>query len=397
MGLLARINVSILFAIGEWLNVPVPETFIGAGSRSKIGAWCKEHGYKRALIIMDKVVKETGIADKMLDSLNKVGVAYFIYDKVLPNPTVSMSKEAADIGKTNNVDVVIAIGGGSPIDCAKLTSAAITSKKTINNLIGILKVKQMPLPLIAIPTTAGTGSEVSAGAVISDDVTHMKSIMISPKIVPKLAVLDGETMTGLPKQWTAGTGFDALTHAVEAYIGFHYNADAKRNASEAVAAINKYLKRAYDNGSDIEARGALSLAAYKAGLAMNKCSLGYAHAFGHRLTGFYDLPHGMAVGMVLPHVINYNKKAAEKEFAELAVACDLGKDSEPKDVLADKFEKRIFELYDKLKLPKKCDKLKKSDYDQIVKEAFKETNATYGVPKYMTKKEAAELLDKILP
>jgi len=130
---------------------------------------------------------------------------------------------------------------------------------------------------------------------------------------------------------------------------------------------------------------------------MNKCSLGYAHAFGHRLTGFYDLPHGMAVGMVLPHVINYNKKAAEKEFAELAVACDLGKASEPKDVLADKFEKSIFELYDKLKLPKKCDKLKKSDYDQIIKEAFKETNTTYGVPKYMTNKEAAELLDKILP
>jgi alcohol dehydrogenase len=308
-----------------------------------------------------------------------------------------MSKEAATIGKTNNVDVVIAIGGGSPIDCAKLTSAAITSKKTINNLIGILKVKQMPLPLIAVPTTAGTGSEVSAGAVISDDVTHMKFIMISPKIVPNLAVLDGETMTGLPKQWTAGTGFDALTHAVEAYIGFHYNADAKRSASEAVAAINKYLKRAYDNGSDIEARGALSLASYKAGLAMNKCSLGYAHAFGHRLTGFYDLPHGVAVGMILPHVIKYNKKAAEKEFAELAVACDLGKDSEPIHVLAEKFEKNIFDLYDKLKLPKKCDKLKKSDYDQIMKEAFKETNATYGVPKYMTKKEAAELLDKILP
>lgn len=397
MGLFARINVSIMFAIGEWMNVPTPETFSGAGSRSKIGNWCKTYGYKRALIIMDKVVKEAGIADKIIDSLNKAGVAYFIYDKVLPNPTVSMSKEATAIGKTNNVDVVIAIGGGSPIDCAKLTSAAITSKNNINNLIGILKVKQMPLPLIAIPTTAGTGSEVSIGAVISDDVTHMKSIMISPKIVPKVAILDGETMTGLPQQWTAGTGFDALTHAVEAYIGFHYNADAKHNASEAVTAINKYLIRAYDNGSDIEARDALSLAAYKAGLAMNKCSLGYAHAFGHRLTGFYNLPHGLAVGMVLPHVIKYNKKAAEKELAELAIACGIGKDIEPKDVLADKFEKSIFELYDKLKLPKKCDKLKKSDYDQIIKEAFKETNVTYGVPKYMTRKEAAELLDTILP
>jgi len=397
MGLLTRIKMSMLLTGGELMKVPIPETFIGAGSRSRIGAWCKGNGYRRAIIIMDKGVKDLGIADKILDSLKKAEVTYCIYDNVLPNPTVNMSKEAATMGKNNNVDIVIAVGGGSPIDCAKLTSAAITSKKPINNLLGMMKVRQMPLPLIAVPTTAGTGSEVSMGAVISDDVTHMKSIMASPKIVPKLAVLDGETMIGLPKQLTAGTGFDALTHAVEAYIGFHYNADAKRNAAEAIAAINKYLKRAYDNGSDIEARDALALASYKAGLAMNKCLLGYAHAFGHRLTGFYDLPHGMAVGMFLPHVIQYNKKAAEKELAELAVVCGLGKASDPKDILAEKFEKSIFKLYDQMKLPRKCDKLKKSDYDQIIKEAFKETNSTHGVPKYMTKKEAAGLLDKILP
>jgi alcohol dehydrogenase len=173
MGLLARTKMRIFFAVAELLNTPIPETFTGAGSRSKIGAWCRQNGYKRALIIMDKIVRELGISDKTLDSLSKAGVTYLIYDDVLPNPTLSMSKKAATIGKTGSVDVVIAIGGGSAIDCAKLTSAAITSKKPVNKLLGMMKVRQMPLPLIAIPTTAGTGSEVSIWAVFREVVSHL--------------------------------------------------------------------------------------------------------------------------------------------------------------------------------------------------------------------------------
>jgi len=397
MSLIARIQVGMLFLIGKMLTIRVPETITGAGSREKIGAWCKAHGYQRALVIMDQVVKGLGIADKLLQSLDREGIEYVIYDGVQPNPTVGMAKAAAELGQRNRVDIIIALGGGSPIDCGKLTAAAITSKKSIEKLVGILKVRQEALPVIAVPTTAGTGSEVTVGAVISDDVTHSKTIMISPAIVPMLAVLDGETMIDLPPQWTAATAFDALTHAVEAYISAHKNADGAENATAAVSLINKYLGRAFENGGDVEARDTLSLAAYKAGLAMNKCSVGYAHAFGHRLTGFYDLPHGMAVGLFLPHVLEINRKAAQKELAELAVVCELGKADENPEALADRFIERVFELYRDVKLPQKCDQLKKSDYPAIIKEAFKETNATYAVPRYLTKQEATALLDKVLP
>jgi alcohol dehydrogenase class IV len=397
MGLIARIQVGTLFLVGKLLKVHVPETIAGGGSRERVGAWCKAHGCRRALVIIDQVVKNLGLADKLLESLDREGIEHVIYDGVQPNPTVAMAKAAAELGRQNRADIVVAIGGGSPIDCAKLAAAAITSKRPIEKLVGTLKVRQKPLPIIAVPTTAGTGSEVTVGAVISDDITHRKTIMISPAIVPVLAVLDGETMIDLPPLWTAATGFDALTHAVEAYISAQKNEDATENAGAAVSLINGYLARAFKDGNDVAARDALSMAAYKAGLAMNKCSVGYAHAFGHRLTGFYDIPHGMAVGLFLPHVLELNRKAAQKDLADLAVACELGKAGENPGELADRFIKRVFELYREVKLPQKCDKLKRSDYPAIIREAFRETNATFPVPRYLTRQEASALLDKVLP
>ena len=397
MNIIPRIRVFFLYRIGRLLKVPVPETITGAESREQVGAWCRAHGYQRALIIMDKVLRELGVADKMIQSLEKEGIDYLIFDGVLPNPTVGIAKSAASIGRKHQVEIVIAFGGGSPIDCAKLAAAAIPSKKSIEKLIGTFKVHRPPLPIIAVPTTAGTGSEVSIGAVISDDVTHEKGLMITPRIVPALAILDGETMAGLPPMWTAATAFDALAHAVEAYISATYHAEGAQNAREAVVLINRLLPRAFAEGSDLEARDGLSLAAFKAGLAMNKCGLGYAHSFGHRLTGYYDLPHGMSVGMFLPHVLDCNRQAAEKKLAELARACELGTKDDSPDILADRFIQRVFALYRDVELPEKCEQLKKSDYAAIITEAFQETNATYAVPRYLTREEAAALLDKILP
>ncbi len=395
MNVIAKLQVRLLFTVAKILKVRIPETITGSGSREKTGAWCREHGYGSALVIMDKAIGELGIADKMLNSLDREGITYVIYDGVQPNPTVEMAREASELGKKHKADIIIAFGGGSPIDCAKLTAAAITNKKSIEKLVGTLRVRKDPLPIIAVPTTAGTGSEVSLGAVISDDITHNKGLMLSPSIVPVLAILDGETMIDLPPLWTAATAFDALAHAVEAHISTQYNEEAVQNATQAVSLINKYLIRAFENGNDLEARDALSIAAYKAGLAMNKCSLGYAHSLGHRLTGLYDLPHGISVGMFLPHVLEFNRKAAEKELAELTIACELGTMDESPEVLTDKFIKRVSDLYCKVKLPEKCEKLKESDYKIIIKEAFKETNATYAVPRYLTKHEAAVLLDKV--
>ncbi len=227
MSVLARIQTGALFTVAKFLKLRVPETIAGAGSRAKVGAWCAEHGYANALVVTDASVIRLKIADKLFASLRKADVAYAIYDRVLPSPTVGMATQAAALGKSTGAQVVVAIGGGSVIDCAKLAAAAMTSSRKPKSPVGTLMVWRDPLPIVAIPTTAGTGSEVSVGAVISDDVTHKKSIMIAPRIVPVLAVLDGETMQGLPPQWTAGTVFDALTHACEAYISRHYDAGAE--------------------------------------------------------------------------------------------------------------------------------------------------------------------------
>lgn len=396
MSVLARIQTGLMFAAAKFIKVPVPETYTGAGSRARIGAWCRSRGRKMALVITDKPLMKLGIVKKILDSLDKEGIRYAVFDGVQPNPTMSITREAVALGKSKGADVVIAVGGGSAIDCAKLVAATLTSGKKPEKLLGMFKVWRKPLPLAAVPTTAGTGSEVSVGAVISDDSTHRKGIMISPFIVPRLAVLDSETMTGLPPHLTAATAFDALTHAVEAYIGRHFDAEAERDAREAVTLINTHLMAAFKKGKDLAARDALALAAYKAGLAFNKCSLGYCHAFGHQLTGYYDVPHGVAVGMFLPHILKFNLDAVEGKLARLAVACGLGAESEAGGELARKFVRRILDLQAAVKLPSKCDGLRRSDYARITKGAFREANATYAVPKYMSRGEAASLLDKII-
>jgi len=396
MNIIARIQTGLLFTAAKFIKVPVPETWTGAGSRGRIGSWCRSRGCRMALVITDKPVMKLGIAKKMFDSLKKEGIGWAVYDGVLPNPTVGMAREAVALGKAQGADAVIAVGGGSVMDCAKLVAAAMTSGKDPKKHVGKFRVWTKPLPLAAVPTTAGTGSEVSVGAVISDDVTHWKGLMITPAIVPRLAVLDGETMTGLPPHLTASTAFDALTHAVEAYIARNDDAVAERDAREAVSLINTHLMTAFKKGKDIKARDAMALAACKAALAFNRNSLGYCHAFGHRLTGFYDLPHGLAVGMFLPHVLEFSLDRVEGKLAKLAVACGLGSASEAAGALARKFVKRVFELYAAVKLPPKCDALKRSDYPQIIKEAFKEANATYAVPKYMSRRNAEALLDRII-
>lgn len=397
MKLLSTIRVKLLYIVSDHLRLPPTETLEGDGACEKIGDYCKKKGYTHALVVTDKEIMKLGVPCNMLTSLKQAGIAYTIYDGVLPNPTLRMSQEASMMGKKNKADIIIAFGGGSSIDCAKLTAATITNTKPIKKLIGILKVRKEPVPIIAVPTTAGTGSEISVGAVISDDATHKKSLMISPKIVPALAVLDGRTMVGLPPYLTAITGFDALTHAVEAFIGRHRHQEGKAHAKQAVVGIYRHLKRAFDTGSDIEARSALSLASYHAGKAMNKCGLGYAHAFGHRLTEFYDLPHGLAVGMVLPHVLDMSRKESQKSLSELAIACKLGDASEPERHLAEKFISWVSGLYRECGLPQKVDKLSRSDYHLIIKEAFQEADATYPVPRYFTKNDAYDLLDRLSP
>lgn len=387
----------MFFIAKRLLQIRVPETMTGAGTRASVGSWCRSRGLRNALVVTDTSILKLGIADKLLKSLKSANIESVIFDQVLPNLTLGMGASAAQVGKASQVDVVIALGGGSVIDCAKLASAAITNPGNPRKLLGKLKVKIDPLPIVAIPTTAGTGSEVTVGSVITDDQSHTKIIMVSPKIVPSLVILDAETMLGLPPAWTAGTAFDALTHACEAYISRIRDADGKTNAAEVVALIMKYLPVAVKDRSNIEARSALSQAAYKAGLAVNKCSLGYSHAIGNRLTDHYDVPHSVAVGMMLPHVLEYNLGVAEKRIADLAIRCGLGKPADGINVLAARFIQAVRDLAKEVNLPTQCEKLNFADYQAMITQAFQVANATYPVPRYMTRAEAAAMLDKVAP
>ena len=376
------------------MKLPIPEVIEGAGSREKVGAWCKKNNYNRVLIVTDQMMMKIGLLDKVVNSLEKEGIQYCIYDGVTPNPTIGECYEAMGLGMKNRVELVIGFGGGSPMDAAKFTAIGLATKKSPRKTIGMLKVDKV-LPILEIPTTAGTGSEVGIGAVISDDYTHGKYAMADTKLIPIACVYDEETLESAPAKLIAETTMDSLTHAVEAYISAVDSKEDMKRAEQSVAIINQYIMQAYENPEDMVAKKKLMEACHLSGVAFNRMGVGYAHGIGHRLTGFYDYPHGQAVSMILPYILSYNRNAAKKKFAKLAIVCELGNAEEEIEVLADKFIQRIYELRDALGIPKNCEKLRREDYDAIIKEAFQEVNTTYAVPKQMSKKDAVILLDEL--
>lgn len=395
MNIWAAIYTRLLIKAIILMKLPIPEVIEGAGSREKVGAWCKKHNYSRVLIVTDKIMIKLGLLDKVVNSLEKEGIEYCIYDGVTPNPSIGECYEAMGLGMKNRVELVIGFGGGSPMDAAKFTAIGLATKKAPRKTIGMLKVDKV-LPILEIPTTAGTGSEVGIGAVISDEYNHTKNAMADTKLIPVACVYDEETLESAPAKLIAQTTMDSLTHAVEAYISAVDSKEDMKRAEQSVAIINQYIIQAYENPSDMEAKKKLMEACHLSGVAFNRMGVGYAHGIGHRLTGFYDYSHGEAISMILPYILRFNRNIAKKKLAKLAVVCNLGTEAEDTIVLADKFINRICEFRDTFGIPKKCERLKREDYDAIIKEAFKEVNTTYAVPKHMTKKDAIALLDELI-
>lgn len=377
------------------MKVPIPEVMEGAGSRGLVGKWCKKNGYKSILIVTDQVIRELGLLDKMTQSLDEESIHYCIYDEISPNPSLGECYGAIGLGMRNQVDLVIGFGGGSPMDAAKFSAIGLKSKKSPEKMLGIMKVDKT-LPTLLIPTTAGTGSEVGLGAVISHDYNHTKNAMADPKIMPKACIYDEETLKSAPRKLIAETTIDSLTHAIEAYISAVDHKEDMIRAEQAVQLINDNILKAYNDSEDMTAKKQLMKACHLSGVAFNRMGVGYAHGIGHRLTGFYDYSHGEALSMILPYVLKYNRLAAKKKLAKLALNCGLGNEQEDVQDLADRFIIRIDEITKALNIPTKCQKLKIEDYDLIIKRSFKEVNTTYAVPKQMTKKEAKNLLDQLL-
>ncbi|WP_293000390.1 iron-containing alcohol dehydrogenase [Nevskia sp.] len=380
------------------LTFRTPELFSGAGSSLQL---C-EHiatrtDVKSLLIVTDAMLVKIGLLNPMLDKLKSLGISTVIYDGVLPNPTIEQIETGLTMLKSAGCTAILAIGGGSSIDAAKVIAARARNPHKIVHMAGLMRVFFKPMPLYAVPTTAGTGSEVTIAAVVSDPSTTRKFAIMDPKLVPIGAALDGALMAGLPPHITSATGMDALTHAVEAYISRNHTPMTDAEALEATRLIMQNLPAAVATGSNIEARQNMAVASFKAGVAFTTAGVGYVHAIAHNFGAYYHLPHGLANAIILPYVLDFSKPDCAERLAKLAEVSGLKQGGESDAVLADRFIAHIRKLNAEFGIPTQVDKLKASDIPAITDKALAEAHWTYAVPRYMDKAECEAFVAQMLP
>ena len=346
---------------------PGPKVVSGADSAKKIPEVLKELNVNKVMIVTGPTVGRT-IVPPIAENLERHGIGYTIYDQVEANPSVKTVEAIRAQYLENGCDGFLAIGGGSPMDAAKAAAARVAKPNTpIGKMAGLMKVMIKVAPIVAVPTTSGTGSEVTMGAVISDHDERHKYAIMDPNLVPKYAVLDPKLTVSMPKFVTATTGIDALTHAVESYVTWAYNNNASnRNAEEAVVKIFRNLKRAYEDGNDLEAREAMLIASYKAGLAFNHTGVGYVHAIAHAMGGIYNTAHGLANAVIMPIVLEDYGTAVHPQLAHLAEITGVkttGSDAEK----ANAFIAAIRQMNREMGLPTGFDFIEQKDFPQIIK------------------------------
>ena len=309
---------------------------MGINCLNEVPTFIKENNFRRALIVTDKVLIEIGLVNKVTELLDSNDIEYIIYDETKPNPTVKNVEDGLNILKENNCDFVISLGGGSPHDCAKGIALLATNGGNIKDYEGVNMSSKPQLPLIAINTTAGTASEMTIFSIITDEDRHVKMALVDKHMTPVMAVNDPMLMTDMPKSLTAATGMDALTHSIEAYVSTNATPITDACAEKSIELISNYLKRAVDNGEDIEARDMMAYAEFLAGMAFNNASLGYVHAMAHQLGGFYDLPHGVCNAILLPYVQEFNAQVSSAKLKKVAsiMGVDVSDMSDEKGAIA---------------------------------------------------------------
>ena len=369
----------------------------GAGSIYKIPELVKKEGIKKVLVVTTPGFIRRGSLERFFESLSATGLSYAVFSGVQPDPTTECIEEAVAFYKKEACEAIIAVGGGSVIDCSKALGARIAKpNKSIAQMAGLLKVLKRIPNIYAVPTTAGTGSEATAGAVITNASDHYKFTVLDLCLVPRYAVLDAELTCGLPASITSVTGMDALTHAVEAYTNCFCSPKAKKHALEAIKLVYENLLTAYEDGSNIEARENMLLASYYAGMAINSNFIGYVHAIAHGVGGLYGVTHGMANAIILPYVLEAFGETSHKKLEELALFIGSGNKNATKRENAKVFIASIRELNKKMNIPDKVQELKEEDFDTLAERAVKEGNPTYPVPVIWEKEEFKEVLDRIL-
>ncbi len=394
----AKTRAKILKVFSLVVPMPRPMLFVGERACDELCAMLINEGATKVFIVTDAVLNKLGVPARVTDYLDKNNISYHIYDGITPDPTFAVVEEGLNQSVNANCDALLAIGGGSVIDAAKMMAMSQGNNCQPKQLIGLFKAKKLGLPLYCIPTTAGTGSEATIGAVVSDDKTHQKAIAIDPKMVPLAAAIDPTIMQGMPPHITADTGIDVLTHALEAWMSVNASAETDYYAASAAKAVMQYLPQAYANGDDLKAREEMGVAAHYGGIAFNKAGLGYVHAIAHQLGAYYSIPHGRANAIVLPYILDVNRQASEKRLAALAKKINLvdSNHANSRDGdLADNLIAKVRELLETVNIEPIVKGMQESDFDVIAKAAAKEVSDTYAVPTYMPAAGIKDILMRI--
>ena len=355
-----------------------------AGSVKELPEIIMRHKCTHVLIITDGGIMKLGLTRRLEKALKEAGIPYTIYDKTVANPTTVNVREALELYHKEGCDAIIGFGGGSSMDCAKAVGAcAVKPNQSLAQMKGILKVhKKLPL-LMAVPTTAGTGSETTLAAVITDADTRYKYAINDFPLIPRYAVLDPKVTLSLPPFITATTGMDALTHAVEAYIGNSTTIDTRRDALKAVKLIFENIDIAYEHGDNIQARRNMLHASFYAGCAFTKSYVGYVHAVAHSLGGQYNVPHGLANAILLPLVLREYGSCIDKKLHRLAIAAGLADKNTPDHEAAELFIQAIEEMKERFGIVNIVKEIQETDIPKLTHYADKEANPLYPVPKLM--------------
>ncbi len=366
----------------------------GEGASKKLGEMAAGMGAKKAFVMYDKGVKAAGIVDGLIATLKAAGVEAVEFDGVLPNPPDTMVEEAAALARAANVDIVVAVGGGSSIDSAKAINILLTNPSPINQYDGINTVKVPGKPLIAIPTTSGTGSEVTAFSIVTDTVRKKKMVIGGQFVGATIALADPLLTVGMPPKITASTGMDALTHAIEAYVSKGAMIPTDVLALKAIDLICNNIVKATKSGSDIEARSNMLLGSMMAGFAFTNAVLGLVHSIAHPLSAHFNLPHGVANAIGLPYVMEFNVPAATAKFKDIAVAMAIDVTGMTDTDAAQAAVALVRNLNRELEIPtlKECG-ISREMFDRLAEDALKEVS-TFFNPRDPSKEDVLAILEK---
>ncbi|MBD8837740.1 iron-containing alcohol dehydrogenase [Paenibacillus sp. CFBP 13594] len=374
-----------------------PVNLMGRGCLQEAGQMIEQMGIRKALVVSDRQLIASGVAEQVLSILRKSGLDYVVYDEVQPNPTCQNVHDGHRLFQDHGCDAIISIGGGSPQDAAKGIGIVATNGGHIREYEGLHQSKHKSVPLVAVNTTAGTSSEVTMNYVITDEERKVKMVMVDRNSLVSLSVNDPELMLSKPASLTAATGMDALTHAVEAMVTPGGFTVTSATAAAAVELIFEYLPRAVRDGSDLEAREHMTYACFLGGIAFNNAGLGYVHAMAHQLGGVYDLPHGVCNAMLLPYVEELNAKHVPGKFRHIAKAIGMDVKGRSDEECSDYVIEAIRQLSKEVGIPEKLSELgvKDPDVELLADNAMKDACAP-GNPYQPSKDEVMELFRKII-